>query len=168
MGGVFRVWGARVVRGLCAEGRTAESTEGGRTEANVRGDAGSDNTGKFRPPGPARARPPFIPHQLPRRIRTGTSGAQNSMRAPAGGWSRAVPLSLLQHTRDASPKLTTKTVELGHVLPVQRSRYVMKDPVKRARSTATSSVCHAPTYKRSSRVGLNSILAYFELGYSSH
>ena len=53
-----------------------------------------------------------------------------------------MPLSCFDDTRDASPKLTTKKVELGHVLPVQRSQYVIKDCVKRARSTATSSACH--------------------------
>ena len=59
-----------------------------------------------------------------------------------------MPLSLLQYTRDTSPKLTTKTVELGHALPVQRSRCVTKDRVKRARSTATSSACHVHPSER--------------------
>ena len=68
---------------------------------NVRRDAGSANTGKFPPPGPAHVCPPSIPSQLPRRIRTGPSGAQTSMRAPAGGRVE-VPLSLLQHERRES------------------------------------------------------------------
>ena len=59
-----------------------------------------------------------------------------------------MPLSLLQHTRDASPKLTTETVELGHALPVQGSRCVTKDRVKRARATATSSACHVHPRER--------------------
>ena len=57
---------------------------------------------------PACARP-SISHQLPRRIRTGTSGAQNSMRAPAGERSRGASHCCFDDHRDASPKLTTKT-----------------------------------------------------------
>ena len=69
-----------------------------------------------------------------------------------------MPLSLLQYTRDTSPKLTTKTVELGHALPVQGSRYVTKDRVKRARSTATSSACHVHPSERAVRAaGLTQI-----------
>ena len=39
-------------------------------------------------------------------------------------------------------QIRSKKVELGHVSPVQSSQYVIKDRVKRARSTATSSACH--------------------------
>ena len=103
VGGVFRVWGASVVRvGVWRGGWWRARRRADRVEANVRGDAGSDNTCKFRPPGPARVCPPSIPPQLPGRIRTGTSGAQNSMRAPVGGRCRGASLTAPIHQRHES------------------------------------------------------------------
>ena len=95
-------YGGPVWSGWVCGGEDGGEHGGGRIEANVRGDAGSDNTCKFRPPSPTCVCPPSILPQLPRRIRTGTSGAQNSMRAPAGGWGRGASLTAPIHQRHES------------------------------------------------------------------
>ena len=71
--------------------------------------------------------------------------------------------SLCSNTREPrvqnSPQKRLSS-ELGHVLPVQRSRYVTKDRVKRTRSTATSSACHVHPRARARSMELS-----FENGF---